>query len=398
MIDCARRFDAAVLDTFCKKLQLPALSDVARKHNLCLPIYLGGFGLRSMQKVSPVAWWCALAQYFHLVSPLVPSLALLDSSSTVRFVQNQYSCHRTLLGYDVKLPRPFPLLAEHFFSDFKAKNVVAGFQRSILSAINIHDATRLILDSKSKSPDKARLTSLSERSSSYWLSTPPVSPSFLLSSQDFNAACRLRLGLPPVDGLKFCGCGANLADLPLHFLTCTTLRSSVISRHDRLFQCLAKLARLTGLAVPGEPHLSSSEEATRADGLFFFTYMVPGYIDVGVVHPAAPSYLRSGHKLLAAAGEYEKEKTRLYGMAAVEMGAKFYPCILDSFGAFGPGLVKFIGTLLDEFLGSGIKSIENLPTKLFIYRALSFCLQAGNSNILLTGSRLARAKSLNWGQ
>ena len=217
------------------------------------------------------------------------------------------------------------------------------------------------------------ISPLPDRSSSYWLNIP-VSPSFELSNQEFQTACRLRLGLSPVDGLRHCDCGADLVESPLHFLICPNLRSPVISRHDRLFQCLARIARLSGIAVQGEPRLSSSEEATRADGLFFFTYIQPAYIDLGCVHPAAPSYLNKfGHKLLGAAMAYEKEKTRNYQVAAIEMGAKFYACIMDTFGAFAPGLIKFIELLLDEFRGSGIKSIENQSNYILIELSHSVC-------------------------
>ena len=62
----SRSFDQSVLDAFSTKLLLPPLDDAAREQ-ISLPVYLGGFGLRSLVKVSPIAWWSALAQYYYLI-------------------------------------------------------------------------------------------------------------------------------------------------------------------------------------------------------------------------------------------------------------------------------------------------------------------------------------------
>jgi hypothetical protein len=72
--------------------------------------------------------------------------------------------------------------------------------------------------------------------------------------------CRLRLGLVPTEGLHHCVCGAHLETNPLHFLSCNYLRSSVISRHDRLIQSLAKIGRLVGVSVQIEPRLGMGDE------------------------------------------------------------------------------------------------------------------------------------------
>src|SRR6185503_17080930 len=193
---CAKDFDRAVLDTFTKKLVLPPLGDVARDQ-LSLPVFLGGFGLRSMYFVSCVAWWCALAQYYYLISPLVPSHDCLLADSKVSFVISQYKCHRFLSEIKVKLPRPAPSRPEHFFTDFKSSPAVAGFQRKILAAIYADRVKSMISRLPRSSPDLARLNSLSDRHASAWLSTPPICPSFILPDQTFNISCRIRLGLPP---------------------------------------------------------------------------------------------------------------------------------------------------------------------------------------------------------
>ena len=201
----------------------------------------GGFWLRSMNYVSPISYWAALSQYYHLISPLVPSSDSLLADSKVPFVNSLYKCHSFLMDFKVKLPRPTPPRPENFFSDFKDVSAVAGYQRKLLLSINASRLKALISTFPRPSSDRARLNSLSDKHSDLWLSTPPISPIFALPNQTFAIASRIRLGLPPVDDLKNCICNASLLSNPLHFLTCNLLRDSIIARHDRLLQCLAKL-------------------------------------------------------------------------------------------------------------------------------------------------------------
>lgn len=71
----AKAFDQSVVATFCMMLQLTSLSNEARTQ-LSLPIGDGGFGLRSMQIVSPAAWWSALAHAMPHIFPLLQFLLL----------------------------------------------------------------------------------------------------------------------------------------------------------------------------------------------------------------------------------------------------------------------------------------------------------------------------------
>ena len=54
LLPAAREFDHLVVDTFCRKMALPALTDEARLQ-LVLPVREGGFGLSSVQVVSTAA-------------------------------------------------------------------------------------------------------------------------------------------------------------------------------------------------------------------------------------------------------------------------------------------------------------------------------------------------------
>ena len=86
--DAAAAFDQMVVDTFCQRMKLPSLSDVALSQ-LRLPVRLGGFGLSQLSLVSSAAWYCAFANAFRLIFPLVPSWE--DLSLNTPFVSAMYT-------------------------------------------------------------------------------------------------------------------------------------------------------------------------------------------------------------------------------------------------------------------------------------------------------------------
>ena len=350
--------------------------------------------MRSMQKVSTIAWWSALAQYFYLIHPLVPSANLLLDTSTIPFVISQYACHAFLSSSIVKLPSPAPPRAANFFVDFKATPAVAGFQKTLSSALNNSRAQALIEKSAPYSQDRARFNSLADKSASYWLSTPPISSNYILSNPSFHAACRLRLGLAPYDDIKVCLCGKSLIEDPLHFLTCNYLRRPIVSRHDRLTQVYAKISKLCGIGVQYESILSTGEEGTRSD-LELFLNSTSIHADICAVHPAAPSYLNLANRPGGAARKREREKSQIYNHAATSKGCLFFPSIFDTFGAFSPGTTNLIGRIVDEGMGNGTSSLDGQRLRTYINRSLAFALQEGNANILLTGARLSRSRARN---
>ena len=77
-----------------------------------------------------------------------------------------------------------------------------------------------------------------------------------------------------------------------------------------------------------------------------------------------------------------KEKTSLYDHAARTQGDLFFPVVFESFGAFGPGAVRFISKLVDEASTSGrqwmIKHLNlsfTVPFPLlYNWGKLTFCL------------------------
>ena len=52
-------------------------------------------------------------------------------------------------------------------------------------------------------------------------------------------------------------------------MSCTYLNGSRITRHDRLVQVIARVARLSGVSVQLEPRIDG-EDRSRGDGHLFF--------------------------------------------------------------------------------------------------------------------------------
>ena len=65
--DAAKSFDALVLDAARRIFRLGPLS-ASVVNQLIIPIRMGGFGLSSLQVVSPVAWLCSLGQAAKVVT------------------------------------------------------------------------------------------------------------------------------------------------------------------------------------------------------------------------------------------------------------------------------------------------------------------------------------------
>ena len=297
-----------VLNTATSILKLPALSNEAQLQ-LTLPIRHGGFGLRSMDLVSPAAWWSALAQAFRFINLFLPSLDVLTDD--VPFVRSQSLCHSFFSRYHVPLKgSPVPKTPADFWTLYKQDSAVAGTQRLITASLYKTLHANLKSRFKSPSPDLARIVSSSEKSTGLWLTTLPFHPSLSIHDKHFSVASRIRLGLPPVDDLKSCSCGTSLRANPLHFLDCRILRSLTTVRHDRLLHTLAKIARSAGIAVMVEPRLGE-DDLKRTDANFYFS-SCGTEIDISVVHPSSASFFKLASKPLGAAQEREKRKNNLY--------------------------------------------------------------------------------------
>ena len=107
-------------------------------------------------------------------------------------------------------------------------------------------------------------------------------------------------------------------------------------------------------------------------------------LDVTGVHPSSPSYLPLA---VGTALRYrENEKTSSYSSLASELGCRFIPFAVESFGTLGPFAITLMQDLASYAKESFSPSFSYLSAS-----SLSILLQKGNAEMLSQGCLLARS-------
>ena len=185
-----------------------------------------------------------------------------------------------------------------------------------------------------------------------WRSTP-TTDDLLLTSDEVMSAARIRLGLPPAEGLEqeSCVCGAALAD-PYHYFSCQRLRGSVVTdRHDRLKSAIASLCSSIGCVTHVEPTYRSDSgggdaKRVKRPDILVWTPRGDSMLDVSVTCAAAGSYAVAGQRHLGAAAVRESRKKTKYEELARRERARFVPVVFEAHGAWGEQAQRFV-----HFLG-----------------------------------------------
>ena len=292
----ASSFDYAVMCTASEKLGLPRSPDNVALLPLCLPIRLGGFGLRSVRMISPAAYWASIARAAPYILKFVPDrLQFLRGEVKVDMLEDVKSCHHALCSMIKDVPKELvPPDPVNIWGLYGQGAVSQGLQKALSALID----DRIAADygtARARRCDKQRMISCSARNSGAWLMAIPSSPAVTLTDSDFQYAARHRLGLPPQHNLPAnCVCGASLRDDSAHFHSCPRLMPrAVTARHDGVVQLLAAVFRRAGALVNIEVKCEG-ENRVRPD----LEIILPDrsiLADAAVVHPssALPPFLPS---------------------------------------------------------------------------------------------------------
>mgnify|MGYP006924560012 CR=1 FL=1 len=112
---------------------------------------------------------------------------------------------------------------------------------------------------------RARLHSVATGAGSMWLEALPTSPRLRISNPDFELALQLRLGLVtmPTDAPSVrCECTMQLQPHDIdHAMTCRSLGSARVMRHNYLLEGWRHQASRAGVASSAEPGIRRVEEA-----------------------------------------------------------------------------------------------------------------------------------------
>ena len=139
-----------------------------------------------------------------------------------------------------------------------------------------------------------------------------------------------------------------------------------------------------------EPRIDG-EDKSRGDGLLYF-HSQTSIFDLQVIDPAAKSYIIAAQQPLGAAVIGETRKRKLYENRCKDEGHLFYPLIFESYGGIGVRCRDLVSKIVEEASLNGVTSLEGMPVRSYILRALSFCLQSGNALLAIHGSKKARER------
>jgi hypothetical protein len=376
-------FDTMVLTTLCKKLDLPAPLPDAAQQQLSLPIRDGGLGVRPHARVAEAAFLSSLCQAVQDLHPTAPAFA---RDTCPRFAEFA-SCHQALLdsGVSIQLVQETPealwdAAKDGVPEDHMQKALTAALEYRLLEQLANH-FTRA---------DTARMLSVANKHAHLWLTTTPSCEDFQLSDGQFALAVRHLLGLPPADTLPDkCACGELLLSAD-HFHCCRrTRKTSCNSRHNLILHVLSRLAAEAGGTMELEPRIGGGKRGQRRTDGYYIGVKTITHIDVGIVHPSAPSHLAGASQWqLHAAGTYEKAKQREYEEAAKAENAAFAPFVMESFGAVGHRSLPLLNMLGEEAAVHGHEGETQFVARAL--RVLSFELQRANAHIAASGCVMAR--------
>lgn len=382
-IKLAESFDDQLMQAASTILAIPTDSTVAR-HQLSLPVKLGGFGLRSMRQLAHAAYVSAMAQAVQYCTRLPredksPCHVLELLKESIDYVNEN-------VGYEA-----LPHSAEEFWKKFTLKPALPGLQREIMEKVLLEQHSNFLQRERVTADpvQSARWQAIKANYAGLWITTAPTHHSFRLSDNHFRAAVRIRMGLKPHEDIRFCRCQKSFTTEPEHLLSCRYLMNMTTIRHNNIRDALTRLANRLHVTVMSEPTVDYKDHE-RCDAFFLFN-LKPTMIDVSVVHPLANSYNAVAAIPLGAALKREKSKIQKYQDRVRAIGCDFYPFVIETTGGFGPQAEKFIGKFVEQVRSTSTQSLLQGSVANYIRKTVAFALCTGNGLLYEEGIRKARA-------
>lgn len=366
-----------------------------QRKQLCLPIRLGGVGLRDTTELLADA--CRLSAAGLAQGHLTEGHEALQPFKGESGQDLISSWHR-LVASNTELwneqeaninPESAPVVLRSVQQDY-SKHIATKRYESLLNSC---------CSSRAGKKMSARLKSLACRQSGAWLTVLPIHPAVTLSNQDFSIGLRQRLGVPQMQNdtstLKvtcFCGTPLTPQDIDDHAMTCKALSGTATMRHDKITGFWCRLCRKVGRATSLEPRLSllksherlqEGRHATAAEGACGDILTVkPGGIvqvlDTSITHPAADTYMQKAATEAGAAAKLrEISKIEKYAKQGQHC-YQFVPLVTETYGRLGTEAMKFLNELADEAStpDSGIHKADFVRSAL---TEMSIALVRGNA-------------------
>ena len=234
--------------------------------------------------------------------------------------------------------------------------------------------------------DRARLLSVSSPFAASWLSVIPSEGLGLhLTAPIFQVALKWWLGLDTSGGSQCSLCPGSVLDhLSHHAVTCK--RGDVVTRHNRLRDCIVEVCRRAHIGVQVEVgnNLTPSHSKTRPADVLIPNWVMgrTAALDVSVTSPLNPqTLLEAGVTATAAALTTEERKHDENDPKCSELGWVCIPVVAESYGAWGRE-----ATLLFLTIASRIATLSNKPKSVTlsdIYGRLNLQLVRANATSIL---------------
>jgi len=246
-----------------------------------------------------------------------------------------------------------------------------------------------------------RLSSARHKHASYFLTTRPTQKKYILNTEQFLIALRVRLGIPLHNAVAAGTCLMCNREMHAdHLLTCNANHNASTVRHNIIEEEVKELAQEVGCYVQSQPRINQSPQGgksnDRPDALIF-----PGdgramFVDYSLTTPSAASY---NYRSRSAIATRTREKHAHYDepvrVLSEVLGTPytFVAFVLETYGEVGAEAEQLLAQL--DALAS-IRSIVPSSSEpdfhVYSRRRMNFALQrAIASQLAVAGFKLSVA-------
>lgn len=229
--------------------------------------------------------------------------------------------------------------------------------------------------------DAIRLSHASLPETGWWLQAlPSKNIGTLLSDRDFILAAGLRLGLPLLEE-DSCPCGDRLDRYGIHRLSCRTLASGRLARHNAVNDLLSRALQQAGVTNSKEPRNLSPNDQLRPDGISHEPWSRGHRLiwDVSVRDAYAVCYRRISRSARAVASKGEQDKKAKYETLLGEY--ILVPFVVDTAGVWGEDALKLVKEIGKRIVARG----GDKRAASFIRQRIAVEVQRGNARMISGG-------------
>ena len=189
--------------------------------------------------------------------------------------------------------------------------------------------------------ERARVRAASSYGAKAAFLAVPTSGDLSLHPEAMAFAVQYRVGTRASTAhVSMCACGERLPQAT-HILSCKHLRGRFV-RHDVLVSLLAKMCTEAGLVATTEVMVVEGRQKRMDLVITLPTGRV--WIDVSVVNPQAPSYVKDTNPKRTR----EQAKTAKWQLEAKKKWVQFIPFVVDTFGGLGKQAKDWLGKVAVE--------------------------------------------------